>query len=147
MSMGKCELCAIAVAAISWLAVQNQTPNWPTIQALHETRTIVNPQRGDTTDDGFNLWVKDTEGVPVYKIECHNGNYNNDGPPINFSGDFQCAVFAVHDSKITSGNLLAAKTPNQQSTDWWNRGRLRSAQLQGNCSSFPEYSTDRHFEF
>jgi hypothetical protein len=141
------ELCAIVVAAMSWITLQNQAPNWPSIQALHETRTIVNPPMGNITDNGFTAWVKDVGGVPIYKIECHGGNYNNDSSPINFSGDFQCAFFAVHNSKITGGNLLAANTRNEQSTDWWNRGRLRSPQLRGNCLSFPEYSTDRHFKF
>lgn len=147
MSTRKYELCAITVAAISCIRIQHKTPNWPNVQALHEARTIVNPLGRNGTGNGFTLWVKDTGGTPVYKIECHSGNYNNDSSPINFSGDFQCGFFAVHDSKITSGNLLAANTPNEESTDWWNRGRLRSAQLQGNCLSFPEYSTDRHFEF
>jgi hypothetical protein len=85
-----------------------------------------------------------TSGVPIYKFECHNANYQ-DGREMNFSGDFQCALFAVDGAKVTSGNLLAANTRDEQSTDWWNRGRMRSAQLRGKCLAYPEYSTDRHF--
>lgn len=120
-----------------------QAGNWPMIQPLHEARTFVN-QSPPNTDNPFLVLIKDTAGNPIYKLECHNGNYG-DGKGMNFSGDFQCALFSLNRSSLTSGNLLAANTSNEQSTDWWNRGRLRSAQLRGSCLQYQEYSTDRHF--
>jgi hypothetical protein len=117
-------------------------PNWPMIQPVHETRTFANL---GNVDNSFVALIKDTAGVPVYKFECHNGNYEGDSE-INFSGDLQCALFAIKESKIVSPNLLAANTRDEQSTDWWNRGRMRSEQLRGECLAYPDYSTDRHFK-
>ena len=65
---------------------------------------------------------------------------------MRFSGDFQCALFAVGESGDSTGNLLAANTKDEQSTAWWNRGRMRLAQLRGVCLAYPEYSTVRHFK-
>ncbi len=134
--------CAVIGTVIS-LSSETQASNWPVIQPVHETRTFEN-QSPPNTDHSFLALIKDTAGIPVYKLECHSGNYGGDSE-MNFSGDFQCAFFALNGSMPTSGNLLAANTPNEQSTDWWNRGRLRSAQLRGNCLLYPEYSTGRHF--
>jgi len=134
--------CAVIGIVMSFSS-ETQAANWPMILPLHETRTFVNQTPSDT-DHPFLALIKDTAGVPAYKLDCHSGNYGGDSE-IDFSGDFQCALFALNGSNLASGNLLAANTPNEQSTDWWNRGRLRSAQLRGNCLLHPEYSTDRHF--
>jgi hypothetical protein len=99
----------------------------------------------EDADTPFVAFIKSERAVPAYKLECHNGNYEN-GSEMNFSGDFQCALFAVKGTTPTSGNLLAADTKNELSTDWWNRGRIRAAQLRGECLTYPEYSTDRHFK-
>lgn len=77
-------------------------------------------------------------------MDCHNTDYNGEAE-INFSGDFQCALFAIKGATLISGDLLAADTKNERSTDWWNRGRMLSGQLRGKCLAYPEYSTDRHF--
>lgn len=95
--------------------------DWPMVEPLRQTRTLVNPGK-DNDDTPFVALIKNTAGVPIYKFECHNGNYEN-GRGTNFSGDFQCALFAVDGATVTGGNLLAANTRDEQSTDWWNRGR------------------------
>jgi hypothetical protein len=117
--------------------------SWPVIQALRETITFVN-RSSPHNQRPFRVLIKDVAGTPVYKLECHSGDSDDDSE-MNFSGDFQCALFALSGSSVTSGNLLAADTPNERSTDWWNRGRLRAAQLRGKCLLYTEYSTDRHF--
>ncbi len=128
------------VGAFSLLA---QAHGWPAIRPLSEVHTFVNP--GEHGGDApFLALIRDTRGVPVYKVECHNGNYD-DQSEMNFSGDFQCALFAIKDKALTSGDLLAANTKDELSTDWWNRGRMMSYQLSGKCIAYPEYSTDRHF--
>ena len=129
---------------LSLLSVRAQANNWPVIQPLRETRTFVNPGR-DNADTPFLVLIKDSEGVPIYKVECHNGNYENESE-INFSGDFHCALFAVKGDTLKSVDLLAANTRNERSTDWWNRGRMLSYQLRGECLSYPEYSVLRHFK-
>ena len=135
--------CAVVMTLLS-LNSPAQPSSWPLIRALRETHTFVNPGQGGT-DSPFLAVIKDTAGVPIYKLECHNGNYETDSE-MNFSGDFQCALFALNGSKIASGNLLATNSTSEQSTDWWNRGRMRSAQLRGMCLKYPEYSTDRQFK-
>jgi hypothetical protein len=104
----------------------------------------VNPGR-DNADTPFLALIKDSKGVPIYKLECHNGNYENESE-FNFSGDFHCALFAVKGDTLKSGDLLAANTKNEGSTDWWNRGRMFSDQLRGECLAYPEYSNIRHFK-
>ena len=84
-------------------------------------------------------FILDTLGTPVYKVECHNGNYPDDSE-MNFSGDFECALFAVKGRNLTSGDLLAG------AKDEKNRARMDSAQLRGECLQYPEYSTERHFK-
>jgi hypothetical protein len=138
------KVCFVAVTSMFGLTVFAQTIKWPVIQPLEEKRVFIAPGR-DNADTPFVASIKDSEGVPVYKLECHNGNYDDESE-MNFSGDFQCALFAVKNKALVSGNLLAANTKNERSTDWWNRGRMRSAQLRGECLKYPEYSTARHFK-
>jgi len=130
----------VAVAACTSTA---QPKNWPTIAPLSETRRFVNTASADA-DTPFVARITDLRGVSLYQLECHNGNYEGDSP-ISFSGDFQCGLFGVNGSNVLVENLLAADTPDERSTDWWNRGRMRGAQLLDECASYPEYSTSRHF--
>lgn len=106
-------------------------------------RTFVDPGAGGA-DTSFLALIKSVTGAPLYRFECHNSNYN-DNSEMDFSGDLQCALFALKWNARTTGNLLAADTRNEQSVDWWNRGRVRSAQLREPCLVFPGYSTDRYF--
>lgn len=142
MSLTSC--CSI-VALTSGLGVAVRANGWPAIRPLHEVHTFRTPVNSNA-DTPFLAFIRSTKGVPVYKVECHNGNYDNESE-IDFSGDFQCALFALwKGSEIASWNLLAANTKNELSSDWWNRGRMHSAQLRGVCLAYPEYSTDRHFK-
>lgn len=134
-----CFLLAVASAA-----AQAAPGGWVTVQPLREERTFVNPGENNT-DTPFLAFIKSVRGVPVYRLECHNGNYEDESE-INFSGNFQCALFALKGDTLASGNLLATNTKNEQSTDWWNRGRMRTTQLLGKCLAYPEYSTLRHFK-
>lgn len=133
----------IAIGAVVLTRAQTPMTDWPVVEHLHQARTFISRGRLGK-DDAFLAMIRNKSGVPVYELECHNGNYDGEAS-IDFSGDFQCALFALKGTAITSGNLVAADTPNEQSTDWWNRGRLRSAQLLGECLKYPEYSTNRHF--
>jgi len=137
-------LYAFALALASVTSALAQVSKWPVIQPLEESRVFVNPDQNDS-DTPFVSFIRDENGVPLYKLECHNGNYEDESE-MNFSGDFQCALFAVKGTTRTSGNLLAADTKNELTTDWWNRGRMRAAQLRGECLKWPEYSTDRRFK-
>jgi hypothetical protein len=132
------------IGTMNPVSVRAQANKWPVVQPLRERRTFVSPGR-DTADTPFLAFIKDSKDVPIYKLECHNGNYENESE-INFSGDFHCALFAVKGDTLKSGDLLAANTRNERSTDWWNRGRMFSDQLRGECLAYPEYSTIRHFK-
>jgi hypothetical protein len=115
--------------------------DWPTIQPVHDDKVI---RHIADTDSPLTIWIKSAVGKPVYKLECHTGNYENESE-MNFSGEYQCALFAIKDGELASGNLLAADTKDELSTDWWNRGRIRADQLRGACLEYSDYSTDRRF--
>ena len=132
------------IGMVSAFGLRAQVHSWLVIKPVKDSHTFINP-REQNTDAPFLAVIKDVYGVPVYRVECHNGNYDGESE-INFSGDFQCALFAVNGNGLASGNLLAGNTRDEQSTDWWNRGRMRSAQLRGKCLAYPEYSTNRHFK-
>jgi hypothetical protein len=83
--------CAV-IGTLSPFILRAQRSNWPAVQPLHETRTFANRGR-DSADTPFLALIKNSEGVPIYKLECHNVNYEDESE-INFSGDFQCALFA-----------------------------------------------------
>lgn len=136
--------CASALVMSCAMGMLAQANKWPSIQPLNERYVVTNLDK-EGVDTPIVGLVKDADGVPVYKLECHTGDYDNESE-INFSGDFQCALFAVKGTTLTSGDLLAADTKDELSTDWWNRGRIRSAQLRGECLRYPQYSTDRRFK-
>ena len=138
------KICSLALVLMSTAVLVAQTSKWPVIQALEERREFINPGQNNA-DTPLVAFIKDGDGMPAYKLECHNGNYEDESA-MNFSGDFQCALFAVEGTTRTSANLFAADTKDELSTDWWNRGRMRAAQLRGECLKYPEYSTDRRFK-
>jgi len=135
---------AMLLASVLLLPARCQSGQaWPPVQSLSKEWHIgIVAERG--TDTSALAYIRDAKGSPVYKLECHNGDYD-DQTEMNFSGDFQCALFAVKNGALMSGNLLAADTENERSSGWWNRGRMRSEQLRGECLKFPEYSSVRHF--
>lgn len=135
--VGCAAAATIAAAGRCW------ADDWPRVEPLSKKQAFINPG-ARATDTPFFALIRDFRGNVIYKFECHNGNYDRESV-ISFSGDFQCALFAVKAGKPASGNLLAATSKDEQSADWWNRGRMRSAQLQGKCLAYPEYSTDRQF--
>lgn len=142
MRLSRSKLCLLSLCVLSCLGALAQTNTWPTIQPVHEEHTVVIPNKD--VDTPFLVYIKDVAGVSVYKLECHNGYYDDDSE-IKFSGAFQCALFAIKGITLTSWNLLVADS-DQRSTDWWNRGRMLSNQLRGECLAYPEYSTLRHFK-
>ncbi|HVB33252.1 MAG TPA: hypothetical protein VNJ52_02580 [Patescibacteria group bacterium] len=119
-----------------------QVNPWPRVEPLRVVHTFLHAD--SNSDLPFLTFIRNSAGVPIYKFECHNGNYDDESE-MNFSGTFQCALFGIKGNTLTTTNLLAADTSNELSTDWWNRGRMLSTQLRGKCLGYPEYSADRHF--
>jgi len=117
--------------------------DWPVIEPTEYKQTYVNPGK-EGADTPFLLFLKNSKGVPLYRVECHNGNYEGSSE-LNFSGDFQCALFAIKNGRRTSWNLLATETKAEQRSDWLNRGRMTSNQLWEECGLLPEYGRVRHF--
>ena len=106
-------VCVIVITPA--FCVWAQSSNWPKIQPVHESHTFVEQEPpGDTP---FVSQIKDTSGALAYKLICHSGDYD-DSADLNFSGTFQCYLFAVKGDALTSGNLLAADTKDERSTDW-----------------------------
>jgi hypothetical protein len=56
--------------------------NWPTIEPAKVKQAYVGPGK-DGADTPFLLFLKHPSGVPLYKLECHNGNYE-DSSELNF---------------------------------------------------------------
>lgn len=75
---------------------------------------------------------------------AHNGDYA-DTSEYNFSGDFQCALFALKGRALASWNLLATSDPVQGGSDWMNRGRMLTWQLYRACGDVPDYGRTRRF--
>jgi hypothetical protein len=134
----------VVLVFISPLFLLSQNNSWPVVEPLHERRTF-NGIAKSNADTPFLVYLKNTEGVAVYKLECHNGLYEND-TGIDFSGDYQCVLFAIDGNKVRTGNLLAVDNKDERSTDWFNRGRILSEQLRGACAGYPEYESVRHFK-
>jgi hypothetical protein len=134
---------------VVWLVVAAFRPSvgpwaidhWPVVQPIHAQYTFI--VRGGR-DTPVLLLVRDTHGRAVYKLECHDDDYEPDDE-ISFSGAFQCALFAMRDGRRTSWNLLADSTKNARSVDWWTRGRMLARQLVDSCGAYPEYGLERHF--
>jgi hypothetical protein len=141
MSVNQAVLAILLAALPSPPARCQNEQSWARVHGFSGEWRIADVMDRDTS---LLAYIRDTKGTPIYKLECHSGNYD-DQTEMNFSGDFQCALFAVKNGVLASGNLLAADTKNGRSSDWWNRGRMRSEQLRGECLRFPEYSSARHF--
>jgi hypothetical protein len=125
-----------------WLAATVPHQKWPTVRPAQIERTFSN-LAGNEVDTPLLLPIRDTAGSVVYRLDCHNGNYENDSE-YTYSGDFHCALFAVSDGRRASWTLLAEDTPEQRSSDSQNRGRMFGGQLRGQCSPTP-WGTVRTF--
>ena len=123
--------CELVVGNTSWPEIQSFTKRWQ-----------IPDVSGTQADTPATAYIRALNGTPIYKLECHNGNYN-DQSRMNFSGTFQCALFALKGTAIDSWNLLADR--NEQDSDWGNRGRMLSEQLLGSCAKWPEYGSLRVF--
>jgi len=133
-----------AIACLSIDASQNRQRDWPPARATHDARTFNDPGKGGT-DTPFRLLIADLGGSIRYRLECHNGEFDDDSE-LTFSGNFHCALFAVvgKQNQKASNNLLAEDTPAQRGSDWLNRGRMLQQQLRGRCADTP-FGTSRVF--
>ena len=133
------------MAILAWLGIVAFCPRasgaWPVIRPAHESHTY---SAGGTADTPLIIFIRTTGDVSVYKLECHNGNYE-DMSFINFSGDFQCVLFSLDGDHRTSWNLLASDDEAEQRSDYFNRGRMTSNQIWSECGQIPEYGRVRHF--
>ena len=120
-----------------------QVDNWPVVAPFSSTKTFVDAGK-DGADTPLIVTIKDTDGNPVYRLECHNGNYE-DTSGMNFSGDFHCALFAIHGDMRATSNLLASTAAEEQGSDWMNRGRMTSNQLRDQCALYPDFGALREF--
>ena len=117
---------------------------WPVIRPVHAQYTFIAPP-GPGVDTPFTLHFEDMAGPQIYKFECHAGGAGDESE-MSWTGLFQCALFPTKGNTVTAVNLLASDTREEQSKDWWNRGRVLASQFQAPCLDYPEYSTLRHFK-
>lgn len=121
------------------LAVGQSKQTWPKVQPFSHEWHILDASKADTP---VLAYIRDVAGQPAYKLECHSGLYEDESK-INFSGTYQCALFAFKDGHRASWNLLADR--NHRDTDWNNRGRMMAQQLEESCGDTPGYGTHRVF--
>ena len=133
-------ICASMFFALQLACGQSNQP-WPKIQPLSNEWHIPNASKPGA-DTPVLAYIRDEAGQPAYKLECHSGEYS-DQSEMNFSGTYQCALFAMKDGHNASWDLLADR--NHQDSDWDNRGRMIAQQLEGSCSETPGYGTHRSF--
>ena len=128
----------------SQLATVRAIVAWPPVLGVHKIYAFAHLGQSKK-DTPAQMFVTSTEGDTLYKIECHNNNYDNTYD-MNYSGDFQCGLWGWTRGEITTGNLLADSTKDQRTSDWlFNRGRMLAVQLSDQCSTNPEYGLVRHF--
>jgi hypothetical protein len=137
-------LCRI-VAVLGAVSLKAQAQAWPIVQPLSAAVTFTNPGKNGT-DTPFTAVIRDTGGKIAYTVECHNGNYDDESK-INFSSDFQCALFSNGRDTLqeTDFNLLVSPTKLEESSDDYNRAVMISQQLAGECADYPEYGAVRTF--
>ena len=133
--------CRIIIVFFVLVTCARTSSTWPLVQATKESHTY-NVHAG--ADSPLDMVWKSATGVPIYKFECHNGNYE-DMSFINFSGDFQCVLVSLEEGRRSSWNLLASDDQTQQTSDFFNRARMTSNQIRGECGLIPEYGRVRHF--
>jgi len=114
---------------------------WPKVRFFTHEWYISSASKAGT-DTPVLAYIEDSAGEPTYKIECHSGEYSNQSE-MNFSGTYQCALFAWNDGHNLSWNLLADR--DHQNSDWDNRGRMLAQQLEGSCRKTAEYGIHRTF--
>lgn len=136
-------MTAVANILLMFIAVSlsSQAQTWPPIQEISGSAVFA-PRAGE--DSPFETTLFDLAGTPQYRLECHNGDYDVT-TGFNFSGVFQCAVFAIEGNKAGALNLLADGSSAESTSDWANRARLLPEQLQPPCASWKEYGAVRHF--
>jgi hypothetical protein len=131
----------VCVGLLSFIQLTHAV-EWPAVQPMRRTFTFTATDA--PKDFPVSLLVRAKNSTPVYRLECHSGDYEGEFV-IYYSGRFHCALFAVRDGKISSWNLLADGTKDEQSSDWYNRGRMIDGQLFGACGAFQEYGVLRRF--
>jgi hypothetical protein len=133
------------VTTVAMLWGRSRVQGWPDIQPIDTSVTFVNPGAGGH-DTPFEIAIRGVNGTDLYSLECHNGNYDDESL-IDFADDFQCGLFThgADSASETNFNLLASDTPDEQSSDWFNRGRMLAQQLRGECAQYAEYGAVRHF--
>jgi hypothetical protein len=121
----------MAIFTLALFVTMLSSPAWPAVRPFHEERII---SLEEPPPDVRLVFTIRTDGDVQYRVECHTGDYE-DMTLINFSGDYQCAMFAMKGRERTSWNLFADDSPVQTSADWFNRGRMTEGQLRGTCGA------------
>ena len=87
-------VCWIILPVVTCGSALAQSNKWPRVQSFSEKRVFIDPGK-DGTDTPFVALIKDLEGYPLYRLVCHNSNYEDDESEINFSGYFAAKASAT----------------------------------------------------
>jgi hypothetical protein len=128
----------VIVLASAGSVLANGSPphrSWPAIAPYSQEFSFPDGKSANAS-----VIIKDTNGHPLYRLECHTFTYSD--PDFDYSGDFECRLVSLYSKEPWS--TLLTDDP-QQTRDWQSRGRFLAAELEGTCGKYPEYGTVRHF--
>ncbi len=128
----------IAILSVVWIVtICAAAQSYPTVKALQQTFDVP-----DVSEANVLLKIRSTDGLPVYKLQCHSAGFTGD-PDFDYSGDFECRLSSIgnHDAHST---LLTEDA--EQSRDWESRGRFFAADLRNPCAQIPQFGATRSFE-
>lgn len=111
--------------------------SWPVIKPIKKSFHFV-----DHRNTGTQLKIVDTDGTPVYLLECYLNAYEHEDRAFDYSGDFECRLSSLSSKERYSTLLTEEKHPTR---DWQSRGRFLVEELSGKCAEYPEYGLVRHF--
>lgn len=110
--------------------------SYPTVARLHQVIPVADVAHANVAID-----VKSSEGVALYKLQCHSAGYTGDSD-FEYSGDFECRLNSIgHRDEYST---LLTEDPNQ-SRDWESCGRFFAADIQGSCASILQFGANRSF--
>jgi len=112
-----------------------ETYEWPDVAPLNEHFDFE-----DLSTASVKLAIDGSDGEPLYFLECHPGDYEDDLHR-DYSGDFQCKLARASHER---SEILLSSDPFQ-SNDWQTRARFVAEELWGSCWEYPEYGHKRTF--
>jgi hypothetical protein len=110
--------------------------HWPPVRPLHESFYFPDPAKAVVE-----TYIRGTDDKPLYYLECYTGG-NEGSHGFEYSGLFDCTFTSLGPPR-DGRDLLHEDFFVEKG--WWSRGRFLTEDLLGDCGTYPEHGTVRHF--